>query len=133
MSEEKNEKTNIIKEMENIYSYIEKVLDIEKLKFVNSDMYDKNDSFLPIPADNFLIMFKENKKVQSNGIKSYCFLIKKLGKDHRLYIPSMEKEITLNYAIQYFYYFDLTEKYYVFNFKEKKQNVEEKKNEDKKN
>ena len=132
LSEEKNEKTNIIKEMENIYSYIEKVLDIEKLKFVNSDMYDKNDSFLPIPADNFLIMFKENKKVQSNGIKSYCFLIKKPGKDHRLYIPSMEKEITLNYAIQYFYYFDLTEKYYVFNFKEKKQNVEEKKNEDKK-
>ena len=45
LSEEKIEKTNIIKEMKNICSYIEKVLDIEDLNFVNYDFYDNYDNF----------------------------------------------------------------------------------------
>jgi len=130
LSEEKIEKTNIIKEMNKICTYIEKVLNIENLKFVNYDKYENEDNFIPMPADNFLIIFKRNK-IKCKGINSYCFLIKKPDRDYILYLPSIEEELTLPYAIQYFYYFDLTEQYYVFNFKEKIKDEENKKKKDK--
>jgi len=124
LSEEKIEKTNIIKKMNSICTYIENILNIENLKFVNYDKYDNNDNFIPIPEDNFLIMFKNNENT-FKGIKSYCFLIKKPKTDYILYLPSIEKKLTLPYAIQFFFYFDLTEKYYIFNFKEKIQDEED--------
>ena len=48
-----------------------------------------------------------------------------------LYFPSSNKTLTYTNAIECFYYFDLSQKYYIFNFKEKKKD-EEKKNEENK-
>ena len=113
--------------MGNVCAYIEKALDIEDLKFVNYDTYDKKTNFIPIPDDNFLIIFKCNNNCNDNnnnrelkGINKFCILIKKPKKDYILYFPSNDEMLTWTYAIQSFYYFDLKQKYYVFNFKEKK-------------
>ena len=133
LTKEKIDKSNIITEMKNICTSIENALDIKDLKFVNSDIYDNNANFIPIPADNFLIMFKEKKDIQLKGIKNYCFLVKKPEKDYMLFLPSTDQQFISSYAIQYFYYFDLKQKYYIFNFKGKKKDKENKKDEDKNN
>jgi hypothetical protein len=50
-----------------------------------------------------MIILKESKNEHLKGIKSYCFLIKKLEKAHILYLTSTDEKIDLPYPIKYFY------------------------------
>ena len=77
-------------------------------------------NFLPIPADNYLFIFKYNSNNKDlTGINKFCILIKKSGEDYMIYIPAIDNMMTTNYAIQFFIYFDLQQKYYIFNFRKK--------------
>ena len=147
LSKEKIDKNNIITKTKGLCANFERKLNIKDLKFVDCDKYNENINFNPIPDDNYLIMFKCNNNINNNNhinnisinnnniklsdINNFCILIKKPKKNYMLYFPCSENKLEMTYVVQSFIYFDLTEKYFIFNFKEKENDKECKNGEEK--
>jgi hypothetical protein len=102
--------TNYISTLKNIFG-------LKEIKFIGKKIYNENYNFVPIPNDNYFLMFKKKKTKNEKGLNKFYIFIKYNSKSSFVYDFKEKKNIIYDFDIEYFHLFDLNNYYYVFEFK----------------
>ena len=101
----------------NYISSIKNHFGLKEIKFIGKKIYNENCDFVPIPNDNYFLMFKKKKPKNEKGLNKFYIFIKYNSKSPYVYDFKEDKDTKYDFDIEYFHLFDLNKYYYVFAFK----------------